>query len=64
MGERNAGGSSDSVPTRLFRIAGLFGEFGCASLAAKLCLSWIDVWRAGATPHDHQMIDVARIEGG
>eukprot|EP00969_Alexandrium_andersonii_P208807 9222065-Alexandrium_andersonii.AAC.1 len=30
MGERNAGRSADSVPTELFRIAGLFEEFGCA----------------------------------
>eukprot|EP00969_Alexandrium_andersonii_P118672 5247543-Alexandrium_andersonii.AAC.1 len=38
MGERQAIGTQDSIPTRLFRIAGLFQEFGCSSLVAKQCL--------------------------
>eukprot|EP00969_Alexandrium_andersonii_P095901 4234900-Alexandrium_andersonii.AAC.1 len=64
MGERAVRGPSDSVPARMFRIAGLFEEFGCASLAAKLCLNWVDVWRVGATPHNNALIDIARIEQG
>eukprot|EP00969_Alexandrium_andersonii_P041621 1824537-Alexandrium_andersonii.AAC.1 len=50
MGERSAIGTRDSIPTRMFRIAGLFQEFGCSTPVVKQCLNWIDIWRTGRTP--------------
>eukprot|EP00969_Alexandrium_andersonii_P143042 6323769-Alexandrium_andersonii.AAC.1 len=57
IGERGVTRVEDSVSSRMFRIAGLFREFGCASLMAKLCLNWIDMWRSGETPHGKMLLD-------
>eukprot|EP00969_Alexandrium_andersonii_P054656 2406957-Alexandrium_andersonii.AAC.1 len=64
MGERQAIGIQDSIPTRLFRIAGLFQEFGCSSLVVKQCLSWIDTWRTGNTPNERALLETSPLERG
>eukprot|EP00969_Alexandrium_andersonii_P227257 10037006-Alexandrium_andersonii.AAC.1 len=50
IGERGDARPDDSVPTRMFRLAGLPREFGCSGLVLKLCLHWIDIWRLRRTP--------------
>eukprot|EP00969_Alexandrium_andersonii_P370346 15477056-Alexandrium_andersonii.AAC.1 len=50
IGERGAVRVDDSAPTRMFRIAGLFREFGECALLLKLCLNWVDLWRVGQRP--------------
>eukprot|EP00969_Alexandrium_andersonii_P182894 8082065-Alexandrium_andersonii.AAC.1 len=47
----------DFAPTRMFRIAGRFRDYGGSALLLKLCLSWIDMWRSGQTPHGRPPLD-------
>eukprot|EP00969_Alexandrium_andersonii_P051811 2275552-Alexandrium_andersonii.AAC.1 len=54
----------ESAPTRMFRVAGLFREYGGSSLLLKPCLSWLDMWRAGKTPYDRPPLDPPALESG
>eukprot|EP00969_Alexandrium_andersonii_P368594 15473257-Alexandrium_andersonii.AAC.1 len=48
----------------MFRIAGLFQEYGGLPLMLKPCLSWIDMWRTGRTPFDRAPLDPPALETG
>eukprot|EP00969_Alexandrium_andersonii_P195435 8633733-Alexandrium_andersonii.AAC.1 len=64
VGERGMMRPDDSVPTRMFRIAGLFREYSGPSLLLKLCLSWIDMWRTGKTPYGRPPLEPPALETG
>eukprot|EP00969_Alexandrium_andersonii_P137313 6073429-Alexandrium_andersonii.AAC.1 len=48
----------------MFRIAGLFKEFGCSTLVVKQCLSWIDAWRVGRTPQNRNLLGPPQLDTG
>eukprot|EP00969_Alexandrium_andersonii_P151168 6684260-Alexandrium_andersonii.AAC.1 len=50
-----------SAPTRMFRIAGLFRDFGRSGLVLKLCLRWIDICRLGRTLQNRAPSDVSQL---
>eukprot|EP00969_Alexandrium_andersonii_P191765 8469768-Alexandrium_andersonii.AAC.1 len=39
-------------------------EFGGSSLVVKQCLSWIDIWRTGRTPHGRDLLEPPNLQQG
>eukprot|EP00969_Alexandrium_andersonii_P068629 3027483-Alexandrium_andersonii.AAC.1 len=64
IAERSMARADDSVPTRMFRVAGLFQEYGASALILKPCLHWLDMWRTGSTPFSRELLDLPSVESG